>query len=302
MIVGLFPGQGSLRPGMGAPWMDHPSARVIDEVSAAAGVDVRALLTTAPLDELVRTDNAQLATFALSAAIADAVGARGVEFDLAIGHSLGEYTALCVAGILAQDQAAMLVRQRGLAMAEAASQAPGTMAAIIGTDEDVIATALDAFSDLVVANRNAPGQCVVAGPTEQIERLKAQARELGLRKVIQLEVGGAFHSPLMAPAARSLRGGLAAASWLPGRIPVVSNVDATAHDGGAPWPTILAEQLTAPVEFSRSISRLPVDDHAFVECGPGGVLAGLVGRIRKGSVTASVATPEDLERLEPFHG
>ena len=302
MIVGLFPGQGSLRPGMGAPWVGHPSARIIEEVSASTGVDVLALLTTAPLDELVRTDNAQLATFALSATVADAVQGCGVAFDLAIGHSLGEYTALFVSGILAQDQAASLVRRRGLAMAEAATLASGTMVAIIGSDEEAVVSALAEFPGLLVANRNAPGQIVVAGPTVQIDELKVRSRELGLRKVIQLEVGGAFHSPLMAPAAEALRGELDGAAWSPGRIPVVSNVDAQTHGGGAPWPTILSEQLVAPVEFSRSISSLESDDLAFVECGPGGVLAGLVGRIRKGSLAIGIATPDDLDRLEQIHG
>ena len=271
-------------------------------MSASTSVDVLALLTTAPLDELVRTDNAQLATFALSATVADAVQARGVDFDLAIGHSLGEYTALCVAGILSQDRAASLVRRRGLAMAEAAALTHGTMVAVIGSDEEAIMAALAEVPGLLVANRNAPGQIVVAGPTVQIDELKVRSRELGLRKVIQLEVGGAFHSPLMAPAAEALRGELDGAAWSPGRIPVVSNVDAQTHGGGAPWPTILSEQLVAPVEFSRSISSLESDDLAFVECGPGGVLAGLVGRIRKGSLAIGIATPDDLDRLEQIHG
>ena len=302
MKIGLFPGQGSLRPGMGSPWVGHPAARVIDEVSDAVGVDVMGLLTTAPLEELVRTDNAQLATFALSAAIADAVRTADVEFDLAIGHSLGEYTALCVAGILSQPDAATLVRKRGLAMADAATTAPGTMVAVIGTEESIIESALGSLPGLVVANRNAPGQVVVAGPTDQINSLREDAKALGLRKVIPLEVGGAFHSPLMAPAAAALRGRLMEASWSPGRISVVSNVDARPHDGSADWPSLLTEQLTAPVEFSSSIERIEDEEPVFIECGPGGVLAGLVGRIRKGCSAVSIAVPEDLERLEHING
>ena len=301
MIVGLFPGQGSLRPGMGVPWMDHPAGRTIDAIADATGVDVRHLLVDAPLDELVRTDNAQLATFALSAAIADAVTETGLSFDLAIGHSLGEYTALCAAGILSRDEGARLVRHRGLAMAEAAAIEPGTMVAVLGADDDTINAAIVDFPAVVVANRNAPGQTVVSGRADQIASLREQAASLGLRKIIPLEVGGAFHSPLMRPAAEALSAELESASWMVGRIPVVSNVDATSHDGSAPWAALLTTQLTAPVEFAHSITNLS-DEATFVECGPGGVLAGLVKRNRKGARTISIAVPEDLAQLEELHG
>ena len=301
MIVGLFPGQGSLRPGMGEPWMDHPSAVVIAQVANVTGVDVPRLLTTAPLEELVRTDNAQLATFALSSTIAHAVAQSGVDLDLVVGHSLGEYSALAASDIVSLEQGALLVHQRGLAMAAAALLEKGSMLAVLGTDDDTLANVLEAFPRVVVANRNAPGQIVVAGPSTDLATLSEKARSLGLRKVIPLEVGGAFHSPLMAPAAEALSGALDSTVWARGRIDVVANVDATAHDGTAPWSTLLAEQLTAPVEFSRSIGEL-TGDPRFVEMGPGGILSGLVGRIRKGSTVVGIATPDDLAALEVLRG
>ena len=298
MNVGLFPGQGSLRPGMGVPWLDHPSAHVVDEIAELTGVDVVMLLTDAPGDVLVRTDNAQLATFALSATIADALSRHGVKLGKAIGHSLGEYSALHAAGILNLGSASVLVHARGAAMASAAEITPGTMAAILGADEEAVAGALAHYDGIVVANLNAPGQVVVAGPTEQVDDLRTRARELGLRKVMALEVGGAFHSPLMAPAAEELSKALTETNFLEGEFPVIANVDARSHGGGEHWRALLEQQLTAPVRFAESVANSSDDRDVFYECGPGGVLCGLVGRIHKGATTISIATPEDLEGLE----
>ena len=291
MLVALFPGQGSLRPGMGLPWKDHASSRLLDEVSAFSDVDVRYLVESATIEELVRTDNAQLATFALSAMVADALG---IEADLAIGHSLGEYSALYYAGILDLESAAALVVARGRAMAEASATEPGTMVAVLGASDETLSAALAAHPGVVLANENAPGQSVLAGSLEAIESLKADAKELGLRKVVQLEVGGAFHSPLMAPALPALRSALTATTFAVGRIPVVANVDAVAHRGDDDWVTLLSEQLTGAVRFSSSVAGLHADDLSFVEMGPGGVLAGLIKRITGGAPCRSVGEPTDL--------
>ncbi len=292
MLVALFPGQGSLRPGMGLPWRDHPSARIIDEISDVSSVDVRRLVEDAPLEELVRTDNAQLATFALSAMIADALSP--LEADLAIGHSLGEHSALHFAGILDLPGATRLVVERGRAMAAASAEAPGTLVAVLGASDEVLAAALERHPDVVIANENAPGQTVLAGSFPAIEALRADAKDLGLRKVLPLEVGGAFHSPLMAPALPALRAALEAAEFAEGRIPVVANVDATAHRGGSQWVELLAAQLTSTVRFSSSVAGLSGSPLDFIEIGPGGVLAGLIKRIRSDATARSVGVPDDL--------
>jgi [acyl-carrier-protein] S-malonyltransferase len=280
---------------MGAPWSNHPSSRLLDQIGQIAGVDVRRLVEDASLDELVRTDNAQLATFALSAMVSDALA---VEADLAIGHSLGEYSALYYAQILDLEAATRLVVERGRAMAAASSTAPGSMVAVLGASDETLSAALEAVPGVVLANENAPGQSVLAGPLDALAELRDRSRELGLRKVVALEVGGAFHSPLMAPALPALRSVLEATSFSEGRIPVVANVDATPHDGGADWVELLSAQLTGTVRFASSVASLPDEDLSFVEMGPGGVLTGLVKRIRPEAAVRSVGVPEDLDESE----
>jgi [acyl-carrier-protein] S-malonyltransferase len=277
---------------MGIPWRGHDSARLLDEIAEISGVDLRHLVESAETEELVRTDNAQLATFALSAVVADAVGLRDIE--LAIGHSLGEYSALCFAGILDLAAATTLVVERGRAMLEASAVRPGTMVAVLGAEPALLDQVLSNFSTLVIANQNAPGQSVVAGAIEEIEQLRQQAKELGLRKVIPLEVGGAFHSPLMLPARAGLQEALERTSFQTGRFPVVANVDARPHEGGERWRELLLEQLTGTVRFQGSIESLPPDADDFVELGPGGVLVGLVKRMRPEARLAALGSPEDL--------
>lgn len=291
MLVALFPGQGSLRPGMGTAWLDHPSFKIVEAVGDYAHVDVRALVTTAPLGELVRTDNAQLATFALSAMVADAVG---IEADLAIGHSLGEYSALYYAGILDLESATRLVVERGRAMAEASAAQPGSLVAVLGASDEAIAEALAAHPRIVIANENAPGQTVLAGSVADLDALKANAKDFGLRKVMALEVGGAFHSPLMASALPALRAALQSTEFKEGRIPVVANIDAVAHSGGSEWADLLEKQLTGTVRFATSIASIDSDNLEFIEMGPGGVLGGLVKRIRSDASIRSVGQPDDL--------
>ena len=290
MLVALFPGQGSLKPEMGVPWVHHEAFGMVDDIAQAADMDVRSLLLDTPLEELVRTDNAQIATFALSLVIAKA---SGITADLAIGHSLGEYSALAYAGILDQADAARLVAERGRAMLAAAEITEGSMLAVLGADEATIAQAIEDLDSVVIANQNAPGQIVVAGSVADLEILRQQARDRGLRKVIPLEVGGAFHSPLMAPAQHQLEGALEKTAFHEGVMAVVANVDATPHGGGPEWRNLLSTQLTGTVRFADSISRLP-NDASFVELGAGGVLAGLVRRISPDATVRSIATPDDL--------
>ena len=278
MLVALFPGQGSLKPEMGVPWVHHEAFGMVDDIAQAADMDVRSLLLDTPLEELVRTDNAQIATFALSLVIAKA---SGITADLAIGHSLGEYSALAYAGILDQADAARLVAERGRAMLAAAEITEGSMLAVLGADEATIAQAIEDLDS------------VVAGSVADLEILRQQARDRGLRKVIPLEVGGAFHSPLMAPAQHQLEGALEKTAFHEGVMAVVANVDATPHGGGPEWRNLLSTQLTGTVRFADSISRLP-NDASFVELGAGGVLAGLVRRISPDATVRSIATPDDL--------
>ena len=193
MLAFTFPGQGSQRPGMGRPWIDHPSWEVVGDASEAAGRDIAGLLLEADSDELTATRNAQLATFALSLVALDAIERLGLAPSACAGHSLGEYTALVAAGALGFEDGARLVTERGDAMQGAADEHPGTMAAFIGiSDADAEAACQRAESDVWLANYNSPGQVVVAGTAEGVAAAAEVAKTFGARRVLPIRVGGAF--------------------------------------------------------------------------------------------------------------
>jgi [acyl-carrier-protein] S-malonyltransferase len=300
MPVFTFPGQGSQRAGMGAPWVDHPSWELVDEASAVAGRSVEHLLLEADPEELKQPRNAQLATFVTSLLALDAVERVGLSPSACAGHSLGEYTALVATGALRFDDGVRVVTERGEAMQAAADDRPGTMAAVLGLDDgDADAACRRADGDAWVANYNAPGQVVVAGSAEALDRAAVAARELGAKKVMPIPVGGAFHTPYMAPARDRLRKALDDARLTEPEVPVVANVDARAHTGAAEWTDLLTSQLCSPVRWHQSISRLAAEGgDVFVELGAGGVLTGLAKRILgKGATAFSVATPQDVDAL-----
>jgi [acyl-carrier-protein] S-malonyltransferase len=295
-LVLAFPGQGSLTPGVGVPWREHPAYAAVGAVSAETGTDVAALLETAPEDELVSTENAQLATFALSLCVLAATGLDD-RATLALGHSLGEYTALVAAGVVAPGDGARLVAARGAAMRAAAEAAPGGLVALLGGTEALAVAACEAVPGLAVANLNGPAQVVVGGSTEVLEEVSSRAKELGFRRAIALRVGGAFHTPLMAPAATALAPALEQTSFAKGSMAVVANVDGAVHDDPAEWPALLLRQLTSAVRFEDAIRVLPAGA-TLVECGPGRVLQGLIARIRDDLQVVSVGVPDDLSALD----
>ncbi len=201
MLAFTFPGQGSQRSGMGHAWVDHPSWEVAAEASEIAGRDLTALLLEAPMEELTRTANAQLATFVMSLVVLDAVERLGLFPAACAGHSLGEYTALVASGALSLSDGTRLVIDRGEAMQTAADERPGTMAALIGiADDDAEAACQRAEDEVWVANYNAPGQVVIAGTAAGVATATDRAKELGARKVLPIPVSGAFHTQLMLPA------------------------------------------------------------------------------------------------------
>ena len=295
-LVLAFPGQGSLTVGVGAPWRGHDSFRVIDEVASASGVAVGELLTTGSEDELVSTDNAQISTYALSLCILDAAGVGG-RASWAIGHSLGEYTALVAAGLLGQGDGARLVAARGRAMRVAADASPGGLVAAIGGDEGLAEKACEAITGLFVANLNGPGQIVFGGAQGALTSFADRAKELGFRRAIPLKVGGAFHTELMAGAVESFGPVLESTRFTEGHAQVVANVDGAVHSDPSDWPGLLERQLTSPVRFDACVRALP-SGSTVLECGPGKVLQGLIRRIREDVVVHSVGEPADLERVE----
>jgi [acyl-carrier-protein] S-malonyltransferase len=167
------------------------------------------------------------------------------------------------------------------------------MAAVLGLDVDEVAAACDGVDDAWVANDNAPGQVVVAGSTAGVEAAGAAVKERGARRVMALPVGGAFHTPLMAPAAEGLRAALAEVDFADPRPPVVANVDAAPHPSGDEWPGLLTEQLCRPVRWRPTLERLGAD--VVIEVGPGGVLTGMAKRTLDGARTLAVSGPDDVD-------
>ena len=220
---------------MGAPWRDHPAWPLVDKLSEATGRDVGELLVDADAETLKATRNAQLAAFALSLVVLYAARSSGLEYvtvAAVAGHSLGEYTALVAAGALDPEGGARLVAARGDAMQAAADASPGTMAAVLGLDLDLVARACSGVEGAWPANDNAPGQVVVAGTAAGVEAAGEAAKALGAKRVMALAVGGAFHSPLMAAAQGRLDAALDAAHFHDATVDVVANVDATVHRDG----------------------------------------------------------------------
>jgi [acyl-carrier-protein] S-malonyltransferase len=304
MLAFTFPGQGSQRPGMGRPWADHESWELVDEASEVAGRDVAALLLDADADELKDTRNAQLTTFVSSLMVLDAVERLGIDANFCAGHSLGEYTALAATGALGFQEGVVLVAARAAAMHEAGNAQPGTMAAVLGLDDDQVEVACNlADAEVWVANFNAPGQVVIAGSHDGVEAAGKHAKELGAKRVMPLPVSGAFHTAFMSPARDRLRDALASADIRDAEIPVISNVDAKPHDRGAEWTSLLSAQLASPVRWKHCLQTLAsLGVTRFAELGPGGVLTGMAKRSVDGAMTISVATPEDLDKLLEWVG
>lgn len=302
----VFPGQGSQRPGMGRPWRDHPSWDVVVDASSVSGRDIAHLLLEAGEAELTETRNAQLATFVMGLVVLDAVERLGVEPTACAGHSVGEYTALVAAGAVGFEEAVRLVNERGEAMQEAAEENPGVMVALMGADDETARIACRrADGDVWLANSNAPAECVIAGRPEEVARAVSIATRMGARRAQELNVGGAFHTPLMAPAQPRLRKALDATTFYPLAVPVVANVDGMAHDDPEEWAGLLSAQLRSPVRWRQSVLCLAKmmrtgewdGDHLFCELGPGGPLSALVRATLPQSTTMAIADPDDLGSL-----
>lgn len=299
VITFTYPGQGSQAPGMGAAWRNEPSWELVEEASEATGRDLGRLLLIADAEELRQTRNSQLATFVMSMLALDAVARVGLLPNAHAGHSLGEYSALVASGILDFAEAAHLVAERGEAMQIASEEQEGTMAAVLGLDDGEVEEACDeAGPNVWVANYNAPGQVVIAGSPDGVNAAADSARRRGAKRVMQLQVGGAFHTPLMASAYERLTKALTRAEFHDPDAPVYANVDAAPYDNAKVWPRLLARQLTSPVRWHQTIRRI-VDAGCgtFVELGAGNALTGMAKRIERGLETLNVRNPTDIEPL-----
>ncbi|NNF54433.1 MAG: ACP S-malonyltransferase [Acidimicrobiales bacterium] len=298
-IAFTYPGQGSQAPGMGSSWTDHPSWELVAEASDVAERDIANLLLSADAEELRQTRNAQLSTFVLSMVVLDAVERLGIEPTMHAGHSLGEYSALVASGAVSFADGVRLVTERGNAMQAAADANPGTMAAVLGLDDELVELACEkANHDAFVANFNAPGQVVIAGSEEGIAAAGDLAKSLGAKRVMPIKVGGAFHTPFMASAGERLGKALKDVEFRMPERPVVANVDAQFHSGEAEWPELLSAQLISPVQWRQSLHTMEESGASLlVELGPGSVLSGMAKRTVPSVANAAVSTPEGLDRL-----
>jgi len=298
MIVAMFPGQGAQAVGMGRALAERhePARRAFEEADDVLGYALSEVCFAGPAERLTATDVCQPALVATSVAAFRVASEAGLRPGLVMGHSLGEYSALVAAGALEYADALRLVAERGAAMRDAGRAAPGAMAALLGvSDDDARALAQEA-GEVWPANYNCPGQVVVSGAADGIDRLLALAAERGMRAA-PLLVDGAFHSPLMAPAAQRLRPALW--SWEPAD-PAPPFLSTTTCDVERParMREVLLDQLTSPVRFGDAVHEaFARGAERFVELGHGRVLSGLVKRVRRDARVAQVGEPEDVEAL-----
>jgi [acyl-carrier-protein] S-malonyltransferase len=280
-----------------------PAARLVfEEADETLGNALSRVAWEGPAEELTATSNAQPAILTHSIAVYRVLEERLGDVAMAAGHSLGEFTAYVAAGALSFADGVRTVRRRGELMQQSGAERPGTMAALLGLDDEVVERlcreASMAGSECVPANYNAPGQLVISGDVAAIDRALELAKSAGARRAVKLNVSGAFHSPLMRVAEAGLADHLNATQPRAPRFPVVSNVTAQAVTDPATAGRLLVEQLTSPVRWTASMrTMLDAGVTQFYELGPGNVLAGLLRRVDKGVSAQAIGTPADLEAM-----
>ena len=295
----LCPGQGAQKVGMGKDLAERfPAAReTFQAIDDALGTALSTLMFAGPEDELTLTHNAQPAILAHSAAVFAVVRDKVATPVAAAGHSLGEYSAYVTAGALPAADAAKLVRRRGELMHKAGTERPGTMAAILGL---ACHEASSAGHVVVPANLNAPDQTVISGDPEAVRKAGELCKTKGAKRVVALKVSGAFHSPLMQPAANTFRVALERAPFVDAAYPVIANATAEGVKDATRARRLLADQLTAPVrwvECMQHAATLAGDLARFIEIGPGNVLAALAKRIVGGATVVSLGSADEVSRF-----
>ncbi len=298
----LFPGQGSQYVGMGKGLAERyaAAAETFREADEILELPLSRIAWEGPEEELIQTKNAQPAILVHSVAVLRALAEGAPAAAVAAGHSLGEFSAHVAQGTLSFPEALRAVRLRGELMFQAGEARPGTMAAILGLDDEVVEALCEEVSQedsvCVPANLNAPGQVVVSGDLSAVSRARDRAKGEGARKVIPLTVSGAFHSPLMKPAEDGLRSFLEGVEFADPKVPVISNVTGRSVRSGSEARELLIRQLTAPVRWRASVeAMLEQGAQSFVEVGPGRVLCGLNRRNARGWDCQTLGEADEVE-------
>ncbi len=274
----VFPGQGAQYTGMGKDLYESiPTAKqLFERANELLGFKITDIMFNGTAEELKQTKVTQPAVFLHSVILAQAMGSFNPEG--VAGHSLGEFSALVAAGALSFDDGLLLVSKRAMAMQKACEQNPSTMAAVLNLDDSIIEEVCSSINGIVVpANYNSTGQLVISGTNEAIDEACKILLEKGARRALKLQVGGAFHSPLMEPARQELQAAIDATTFSAPKCPIYQDVDALPHTNPEEIKSNLITQLTSPVRWSQIVKNMAADGFTeFIEVGPGTVLQGLI--------------------------
>ena len=295
----IFPGQGAQAVGMGK---DLAAAvpecgELFQKANAVLGFDLAKLCFEGPIEELTKSSVTQPAVFVVSMACHKALGLKrpDVQFAATAGHSLGEWSALCAAGVVSFEDALKVLEARGRFMQQACEANPGTMMAVMGQDPEALKK-VSADCGIEVANFNSPEQTVLTGRKEGIDQAEQVLKQMGVKKAIRLNVAGAFHSSLMAPAAAKLQEVIVGVRFSEPRIPVMSNVTGQPHVNAEAIKELVVKQVTSSVQWVSCVNSMKAAGvTGYVECGPGKVLTGLIKRIDK---EAALHNIQDLSSLD----
>lgn len=299
-IALLFPGQGSQKPGMGADLNESSGCyrAMLAKADETLGFSLSKVMLEGTEEELKETKIAQLAVFTMSCALLAELEIDHSRVACVAGHSLGEYSALVAAGALTFEDGLRLVQIRATLMAEAAEGRQGTMAAVLGLSGEQVAAAISDIQDAVIANYNSPEQTVISGTPEAIDQAGQALKAAGAKRVVPLAVSGAFHSPLMQPAASRFAETLGSADLTDPKIPVIANSSARKLTRATEIGEELAVQITSSVEWVSTLNAAAdMGASSFVEIGPGKVLSGLVKRTLSGTSSINIETLADLDAL-----
>lgn len=299
----LYPGQGSQKVGMGADLVEKSTdaQKRFAEADALLGRSLSDIILNGPEETLKDTRNTQPALFLVEAIITDALRAQGINPVVCMGHSLGEYSALYGAGVISFADGLKLVARRGELMAQVGQQNPGTMAAVIGMEKAKLAEVLSTVTEgiVVAANENTPDQIVISGSVAAVNAACEKLKAAGAKRALPLPVSGAFHSPLMQPAADAFAGFLDGFTFSMARCPVIANVTANKESDPAILKGLLIKQLISPVRWIDSVETLStIGAKTYLEVGPGNVLKGLVGKCNSAINVVTCGTVENIFSLK----